>query len=122
MQKLWIAALISGVVTFFAGLAWVNSSGGPGFDWIWTVAAFGLAAVVYNVAFFALCSMFVPELSTLVEDDTEVHGDDVTHVVKHMETGDEKVDFYIRAYANARAISAVAIVSGIIATIALTFF
>lgn len=122
LNRLWLAALVAGAVTFLCGLAWVNSSGGPGFDWIWAVAAFGLAAVAYNIAFFGLCSIFAPGLSSLVEDDTEVHGDDVTHVVKHMETGDETIDFYIRSYASARAITAVAIVSGIMASIALAFF
>jgi len=122
LQRLWLAALACGAVTFLAGLAWVNSSGGPGFDWIWAVAAFGLAAVVYNIAYFLFCSVFVPGLAALVEDDTQVRGDDVTHVVKHAETGNETIDFYIRAYATARGTTAVAIVSGVIAAIALTFF
>ncbi|MBU1210071.1 MAG: hypothetical protein KJ587_02220 [Alphaproteobacteria bacterium] len=122
LQRLWLAALACGAVTFLAGFAWVSSSGGPGFDWIWAVAAFGLAAVVYNIAFFVLCSVFVPGLSTLVEDATQVHGDDVTHVVKHAETGNKTIDFYIRAYATARGTTAVAIVSGVMAAIALTFF
>ncbi len=122
LKRIWLAALVCGALAFLAGLAWVNSTGGPGFDWIWVVAAFGLGAVIYNVAFFALCSIFVPGLSSLVEDDTEVQGDDVTHVVKHIETGDETVDFYIRAYAAARGTSAVAIVSGIMVAIALMFF
>jgi hypothetical protein len=78
--------------------------------------------IVYNVTFFALCSMFLPGLSDLVEDDTEVKGDDVTHVVRHIETGDERADFYIRAYAGARAISATTIISGIMITAALWFF
>ncbi|MBU2581817.1 MAG: hypothetical protein KJ622_08875 [Alphaproteobacteria bacterium] len=122
LKSLWIAALCGGAGAFLAGLAWVNSTGGPGFDWIWAVAAFGFGAVIYNAVFFALCSAFVPGLSALVEDDTQVHGDDVTHVVKHAETGDERIDFYIRAYATSRGVSAAAIVSAIMATIALTFF
>lgn len=122
LKSLWLAALGCGAAAFVAGLAWVNSTGGPGFDWVWAVAAFGVAAVVYNGVFFALCSAFVPGLSDLVEDGTEVHGDDVTHVVKHAETGDERIDFYIRNYATARGVSVVAIVSVIVASIALIFF
>lgn len=122
LRWLWLAALACGVGAFLAGLAWVNSSGGPGFDWIWVVATFGLAAVVYNIAFFGFCSVFVPGLSAFVEGDTQVQGDDVTHVVKHAETGHKAIDFYIRAYATARGTTAVAIVSGVMAAIALTFF
>lgn len=122
LNMLWLVALCCGAAAFLGGLAWINSSGGPGFDWVWAVAAFGVAVVVYNGVFFGLCSVFVPGLSNLVEDDTEVRGDDVTHVVKHAETGDESMDFYIRNYAAARSVSAAAIVSVIVAGVAWTFF
>ena len=101
---------------------WITSPGGPGFDWIWCVAAFGAAAIAYNLSLFALCSVLVPSLAGLVEDDTEVQGDDVVHVVRHVETGDRALDPYVRAYATARATTAVAIVSGVVITVALTVF
>ena len=103
-------------------MLWITSSDGPGFDWIWGIAAFGAAAIVFNLAFFLLCSVFAPSLSSLVEDDTEVHGDDVVHVVRHAEIGDQALDSYIRAYATARATSAVAIASGVAIGVALAFF
>ena len=121
-RGLWLAGVGIGALGFLAGLLWANSSQGPGLDFIWGVAAFGFGVIVYNVAFFVLCSIFIPGLAAFVEDDTEVHGDDVTHVVRHVEVGDEAVDFYIRAYAGARAATAVAIVSGIMIAIALWFF
>lgn len=120
--KLWWLAIAAGMLGAVAGMLWVNSPDGPGFEWIWLVAALGVGVIVYNAAFFALCSIFVPGLSNLVEDDTEVKGDDVTHVVRHIETGDEGTDFYIRAYAGARAISATTIVAAIMITGALWFF
>ena len=110
------------VISFALALVWITSPGGPGFGWIWCVAAFGAAAIAYNLTLFALCSVLVPSLSGLVEDDTEVHGDDVVHVVRHVETGDRALDSYVRAYATARAITAVAIVSGVVIAVALTFF
>ena len=122
LRRLWLGAVLVGAVCFIIGLLWASSSQGPGLDWIWAVAAFGVAAILYNITFFLACSVFAPELSKFVRDDTEVHGDDVTHVVSHAETGDKTIDGYIRAYANARATSAVAIVSVIIASIALIFF
>lgn len=122
LKTLWWIAVVTGVIGFSGALLWVNSTTGPGFDWIWVVAAFGAAAIVYNVAFFALCSMFAPGLATLVEDDTEIDGDNVTHVVRHAATGDEALDAYVKTYAVARGTSAVAIVSGIMITVALTFF
>jgi hypothetical protein len=122
LRRLWIAAIIIGAAGFLIGLLWANSSGGPGLDWIWGVAAFGFGAIVYNIAFFLLCSIYVPGMASLVEDDTEVEGDTVTHVVRHVEVGDETSDFYIRAYASARGTTAVAIISGIMIAVALYFF
>lgn len=122
LQNLWAFALVAGLIAFALALMWVNSSQGPGLDWIWTIAAFGAAALVYNIAFFILCSIFAPGLSALVSDDTEVQGDDVAHVVRYEATGTEAVDAYVRTYATARGVSAVAIVSGIMIALALTFF
>ncbi len=122
LRLLWIISLVSAVAAFGLSLLWLASPQGPGLDWIWGIAAFGAAALVYNIVFFVLCSIFAAGLSKLVEDDTEVHGDTVTHVVRHSETGDATSDFYIGAYATARAITATFIVSAIMVTIALTFF
>ncbi len=125
VQKLrwfWLAALVIGAFSFVLGLLWTTSPAGPGLDWIWGVAAFGFGAIIYNLAFFLLCMMFVPELSSQVEDDTEVHGDDVVHVVRHKVSGDKILDFYIRAYASARAITAVTIVSVTLGSLAVIFF
>ena len=122
LRRLWLGAVLVGAVGFIIGLLWASSSQGPGLDWIWAVAAFGAAAIFYNIAFFIGCSLFAPGVAEFVRDDTEVHGDDVVHVVRHEGTGDKAIDGYIRAYANARATSAVAIVSVIIASIALIFF
>jgi len=122
LHRLWLFAVLVGCAGFIIGLLWANSSQGPGLDWIWAVAAFGAAAILYNITFFIGCSLFAPGLSEFVRDDTEVRGDDVTHVVSHAETGDKTIDGYIRAYANARATSAVAIVSVIVVAIALIFF
>jgi hypothetical protein len=121
-KALWLTAFLIGCAGFAGGLFWVSSSRGPGFDWIWAVAAFGLGAILYNIAFFALCSIFAPGLAGLVRDRTKIEGDTVHHVVEHADTGDEAVDFYIRAYASARAITAVAIVSGVMMGLALAFF
>lgn len=122
LQTLWLGALAIGAIGLLAGLAWLRSSDGPGLDWIWAVAAFGAAALLYHAAFFALCSIFAPALAQLVRDDTEVQGDDVAHVVHYQETGNQALDSYVRAYATARGVSAAAIVSLIIATIAIIFF
>ncbi len=122
VRRLWWAALVIGAAGMGLGLLWVTSVGGPGFDWVWAIAAFGAGVIVYNVAFFVLCSMFAPGLGDLVEDDTEVKGDTVTHVVHHVETGDEKIDFYIRAYAASRGISASAIGGAVLIGLALWFF
>lgn len=122
LQNLWAFALVFGTLGFGLALMWVNSAQGPGLDWIWFIAAFGAAALVHNVAFFALCSMFAPALPKLVTDDTQVQGDDVTHVVRNKETGLHSLDFYVRAYSTARGVSAVTIVSAIMIAIALAFF
>lgn len=122
LRWLWGLSLLAATVAFGLSLLWLASPQGPGLDVIWGIAAFGAAALVYNIVFFLLCSIFAAGLSNLVEDDTEVHGDNVHHVVRHAETGDETSDFYIRAYATARAITATAIVSAVMITIALTFF
>ena len=122
LKRLWLSALRIGALGFMAGLVWLGSSQGPGLDWVWGIAVFGAPAILYNVAFFALCSMFVPKLSGLVEDDTEVQGDDVVHVVKFAETGEEPVDFYIRAYATARGTTAATIVGGVMIAVALAIF
>ncbi len=122
LQWYWVVAIGVGAIALVIALVWIQSPGGPGLDFIWGVAAFGLAAIVYNVAFFILCSIFAPWLSDMVEDDTEVSGDDVVHVVKHTETGDEAIDSYVRTYAAARGATAVAIVSGVMVAIALMFF
>ena len=103
-------------------MLWIQSENGPGLNWIWGIAAFGLSAIIYNVAFFILCSVFTPSLSTRVEDDTEVQGDDVVHVVRHITSGDEQLDSYIKVYATARAVTAVSIVSVIAGGIAIAFF
>ncbi|MFY0614812.1 MAG: hypothetical protein JXQ99_25010 [Hyphomicrobiaceae bacterium] len=121
-RRLWWIAIVTGVVGAGLGLLWVTSPGGPGFDWIWLIAVFGAGVIVYNLAFFALCSMLTPGLSDLVEDDTEVKGDNVTHVVRHAETGDETADFFIRAYATARGVSVSAIGAAVMIAVALWFF
>lgn len=122
LRRLWWSAIVAGIVALGLGLLWLTSPGGPGIDWVWGIAAFGAAVIVYNLAFFALCSMFASGLSDLVEDDTEVKGDNVVHVVRHAETGDETIDFYIRAYATARGVSASAIGAGVLIGLALWFF
>lgn len=122
LRRLWWIAIIAGAAGIGLGLMWVTSPGGPGFDWIWVIAAFGAGAIVYNLVFFVLCSWRAPGLSDLVEDDTEVKGDNVTHVVRHAETGDATVDFYIRAYATARGVSVSAIGAGVMIAVALCFF
>ncbi len=122
LRWLWLAAILIGAVCFLLGLLWTNSTNGPGLDWIWGIAAFGLGVIIYNIAFFVFCSIFAPGLAGLVEDKTEVRGDTVVHVVEHAEVGDESIDFYIRAYASARATTATSIVLGILVTIALMFF
>ena len=122
LYRLWLTAIFVGAVGFFIGLLWANSSQGPGLDWIWGIAVFGAAVILYNITFFLACSIFAPGLGEFVQDDTEVHGDDVVHIVRHAETGNEAIDAYIRAYANARATSAVTIVSAIMIAIALIFF
>ena len=122
LRWIWLAAILTGAVSFLIGLLWASSAQGPGLDWVWGVAAFGIGAIVYNIAFFILCSIFVPDLAALVKDDTEVHGDTATHVVKYAELGDETIDFYIRSYASARATSAVAVGMGIMIALAVIFF
>lgn len=122
LRRLWLFAILIAIAGFAIILLWINSPKGPGLDWIWGIAAFGAAVILYNIAFFLVCSLFAPGLAKFVRDDTEVHGDDVVHVVRHAETGDEAMDGYIRAYANARATSAVAIVSAIMIAVALVFF
>lgn len=122
VRRLWWAALAIGAGSMALALLWVLSPGGPGWDWVWGIAVFGAGATVYNVAFFVLCSIFAPRLSDLVEDETEVKGDNVTHVVHHVETGDEKTDFYIRAYATARGVSVSAIGAAVLIGLALWFF
>lgn len=122
LRSLWWVAFVVGVISFALGLLWVNSSGGPGLDWIWGVAAFGLGVVLFNVAFFILCSIFASSLSSRVEDDTEVDGDTVVHVVRHQQSGHEPLDFYIRAYATARATTAVAITIVVMGSLAVYFF
>ena len=115
-------SLLAGAASFGGALYWIASPGGPGLDWIWGVAGFGLAAIVYNLVFFALCSVFAPGLSNYVEDDTEVQGDDVVHVVRYANAGNPDLDSYIKTYATARGVSAVAIISGIMIAIAWNFF
>jgi hypothetical protein len=122
LRGLWGIALSIGATCFLAGLLWASSSTGPGLDWVWVVAIFGAAVVAYNLAFFALCSIYVPELAKLVEDDTEVEGDTVSHVVRHAETGDPQLDPYIKTYASARSISAAAIVACIVTSVVVIFF
>lgn len=120
LSGLWRGALAMGAVAFGLATYWVYQ--GPGLDWIWAVAAFGVAVVSYNLAFFIFCSAWAPEMATMVRDDTKVEGDSVTHVVEHGVTGDPRLDAYLQTYANARGISAVAITSAILATIAVAFF
>ncbi len=122
VRRLWWVALGMGAASMVLALLWVLSSDGPGWDWIWAIAIFGAGVIVYNVAFFVLCSIFAPRLSDLVEDETVVKGDNVTHVVHHAETGDEKTDFYIRAYATARGVSVSAIGGAVLIGLALWFF
>ena len=122
LRTLWQVSLVGGLLGFVGALWWVMSAGGPGLDWVWGVMAFGAAALIYNACFFLLCSIFASRMSEHVEDDTEVEGDTVVHVVRHGETGDATLDFYIKAYATARGTTAVAIVSGIMISIALYFF
>ena len=122
LRRLWLVAILVGAVGFIIGLIWANSSQGPGLDWIWGVAAFGAAVILYNITFFLGCSVLAPGLAKFVHDDIEVHGDDIVQVVRLAETGDKAIDAYIRAYATARATSAVAIVSAITIAIVLVFF
>lgn len=122
LQRLWIGALLAGAAGFGGALAWISSPGGPGLDWIWGIAAFGVAAILYNLSFFVLCSVFAPGLSNYVEDDTEVQGDDVVHVVRYGKADDPNLDRYIKTYATARGVSAVAIISCIMIAVAWNFF
>lgn len=122
LRRLWWLAVAIGIAAFGCALLWVVSPGGPGFDWIWALAAFGVGVIACNLAFFALCSMFVPSLGDMVEDETRVEGNDVVHVVHHPETGDAVTDFYIRAYATARGVSVSAIGAGVLIALALWFF
>lgn len=114
--------MLAGALGFGGALYWIASPGGPGLDWIWGIAAFGAAAILYNLVFFLLCSIFVPGLSNYVEDDTEVQGDDVVHVVRYTKADDPGLDSYIKTYATARGVSAVAIISGIMIAVAWNFF
>lgn len=120
LPALWGAAVAAGVVCFGLALYWAYIE--PGLDWVWAVAAAGVGIVGYNLAFFALCASFAPAMAKMVRDDTEVKGDAVTQVVEHGVSGEKTIDAYLPTYANARGISAVAITSAILATVALTFF
>lgn len=120
LRALWGAAIAFGVLAFALALWWAAT--GPGFDWIWGVMAFGVAVAVYNLAFFLLCAGRAPEMAAMVKDDTEIHGDSVTHVVEHDETGDPRLDAWIRTYATARGVSAAAIGAAVLMAIALAFF
>ncbi len=122
LARLWWSSILIAAAGFGLALYWISTPAGPGLDWIWGVAAFGAAAILYNIAFFILCSIFVPGLSKFVKDDTEVEGDTVTHVVTHGQIGDKRIDDYIRAYASARAATATTIVAGVLIAAALLFF
>ena len=122
LQSLWIFALIAGALGFGGALYWTASPGGPGLDWIWGIAAFGAAAILYNLSFFVLCSIFTPGLSNYVEDDTEVQGYDVVHVVRYANASDPDINRFVKTYATARGVSAVAIISGIMSAVAWNFF
>ncbi len=122
LAKLWWGSIAIAAAGFALALYWISTPAGPGLDWVWGVAAFGAAAILYNIAFFFLCSFFVPGLAKFVKDDTEVEGDTVIHVVTHGQIGDDKVDEYIRAYAAARAATATTIGAGVLIGIALIFF
>ena len=122
LRRLWSLSLLAGALGFGGALYWIASPGGPGLDWIWGIAAFGAAAILYNLVFFLLCSIFAPGLSNYVEDDTEVQGDDVVHVVRYTTADDPGLDSYIKTYATARGVSAVAIISGIMIAVAWNFF
>ena len=121
LKQLWIVSLLAGALGFAGALYCIASPGGPGLDWIWGIAAFGVAAVLYNLVFFLLCSIFAPGLSNYVEDDTEVQGDDVVHVVHYSQAEDPDIDRFVKTYATARGTSAVAIISGIMIAVAWNF-
>ena len=95
---------------------------GRGLDWISGIAAVGVAAVLCNLVFFLLCSISAPGLSSYVEDDTEVQGDDVDHVVRYSQAEDPDIDRLVTTVATARGTSAVAIISGIMFVVAWNFF
>ncbi len=120
LNGFWRGAVAMGAAAFGLATYWIYQ--GPGLDWIWGVAAFGVGVVSYNLAFFIFCSAWAPEMAPMVKDDTRVEGDSVTHVVEHGATGDPRLDSYIQTYASARGISVAAIGAAVIAPIALTFF
>ena len=121
LKALWIAALGVGAAVF--GLAMLWASVETDFTWVWWLMAFGVGVIGYNAAFAALCSVLAPGVvGFVVEEDTEIRGDDVVHVVKHSETGDESYDFYIRAYATARGATIAALSMGLLIAVALIFF
>ncbi|MEL6317798.1 MAG: hypothetical protein AAFR16_09205 [Pseudomonadota bacterium] len=121
LRTLWRASIAAGAAAFALALLWAYAE--TDFDWIWWVMAFGVGAVAYNAAFAALCAIWAPSIAGFVlEEDTEVRGDDVVHVVRHSETGDEGYDFYIRAYAAARGAAIAALSMAVLIAVALIFF
>ena len=121
LKALWRVSVGAGFLAFLLALAWAWTE--TGFDWIWWVAAFGLAAIVYNVVFFALCSWRAPGLAGFISsEDTKVEGDNVVIETTHTQSGDEALDFYVRAYMHARGASYTAISAVILIGVALAIY
>lgn len=101
LKRTWWVSILAGAAVGGAAFTYIAFDDAP--DVIWAVAAFGLGAMVQQFAFFGLCALFAPGLSSfVVDEEVTIRGDNVVHESSAVETGDEDFDGWIRAYATAR--------------------
>lgn len=108
LAGLWRASMVIAALIGAAAFAW----GYGEFDetWIVALAAFGLAAIVQRVAFYLLCLWRAPGLGAfIVKDETLIEGDSVINETTVSETGRAELDSYIKAFADARGATMVAL-------------
>lgn len=121
VRRQWRIATLAGAASAIGAVLWcyVNAH----VDWAWAVVAFGIGVVVYSLVFYLLCSMRAPAMANFVaEDDVTIEAGDVVQTTSYDETGDNGLDFYIRAFAAARGVTMVTASSAILIGAALLFF
>lgn len=101
LRLIRLVAISDGLLA--CALAYFLMTGFNEYDWLMAVISFVVGATVHGAVVYSGCMIFAPDLAGyVVSDDTKIGGSNVEMVTTVRDSGDERIDAWVRYYVNAR--------------------